>query len=139
MQPTFELFDHTADIGIRARAASLPELLNVAKDGLYAVIGDLATAGADETVTFNLTGDDAAAVLRDFLQELLLTFERDARVVTSLDVEAFDDTRVRAIGRTAKVDPHRSDFAREVKAVTYHELDVHPIPGGFEATVIVDI
>jgi SHS2 domain-containing protein len=114
MKPAFELFDHTADIGIRARAASLPDLLLAAKDGLY-------------------------GLLRDFLHELLILFERDGRVVTSLDVEAFDESHLRATGQADQVDPERSQFAREVKAITYHELDVRRIHAGFEATVIVDI
>lgn len=139
MKPAFELFDHTADIGIRARAASLPDLLLAAKDGLYAVIGDLASAGPAEPVAFDLTGDDAAGLLRDFLHELLILFERDGRVVTSLDVEAFDESHLRATGQADQVDPERSQFAREVKAITYHELDVRRIHAGFEATVIVDI
>ena len=47
MEPSFELFDHTADIGIRARAATLPELATVAGQGLYAVIGDLVPVRGD--------------------------------------------------------------------------------------------
>jgi hypothetical protein len=37
------------------------------------------------------------------------------------------------------IDAGRSVPGHEVKAVTYHELAIRPIPGGFEATYILDI
>jgi SHS2 domain-containing protein len=60
-------------------------------------------------------------------------------MVTSLDVEVFDDRRLAARAATAAVDHERSDFAHEVKAITYHELEVRRTADGFEARVIVDI
>ena len=40
---------------------------------------------------------------------------------------------------TRSLDIRRSDLRREVKAITYHELAIRSIPGGVEATIIVDI
>ena len=40
---------------------------------------------------------------------------------------------------TKLVDQRLSVYDREVKAVTYHELDVRAVSNGFEATFIVDI
>ena len=37
------------------------------------------------------------------------------------------------------IDRRLSAYHHEVKAITYHELDILRIPGGYEATVIVDI
>ena len=42
-------------------------------------------------------------------------------------------------GQARIVDQNRSVLAHEVKAVTYHELAVRPLPNGFEATCILDI
>ena len=139
MKPFFELFDHTADMGIRVRAASLPELLAPAGEGLYAVIGDLEPGQTAEPLTVDLTGDDAPVLLRDYLAEILTLFDRDARIVTSIDDAVFTEHRLTATIQTATLDAERSDLHREVKAVTYHGLDVRSIPGGFEATLIVDI
>ncbi len=139
MEPTYEFFDHTADIGFRLRGATLPELLKPARDALYAVIGELVSTNETRTVTFNLAGAEPAMLLRDYLAELLLLFERDARVVTSLEVSVFDEDRLAATAQAALVDRDRSVYHHEVKAITYHELAVRTIPGGYEATVIVDI
>jgi len=139
MDPSFDLFDHTADIGIRARAASLPELLAPATEGLYAVIGQVIAGDMCDSISFTLAGDDPPVLLRDFLAELLVLFERDARRAILLDDITFDDHGLKVTARTAHVDRNRSDLIREVKAVTYHELDIRPIEGGYEATIIVDI
>jgi len=139
VEPHFEIFDHTADAGIRVRAATLPELIEPATRGLYAVIGELVAKGNSEDLEFDGSGDDPAVLLRDFLQEALLLFETRHRIITSVDVPAFTPATLSVRGKTEAVDPERSVFYREVKAVTYHELAIHEIPGGHEAAVIVDI
>ena len=139
MQPSYEIFDHTADAGIRVHAPTLPELLEPAGDGLYAVIGDIVPGGDIERVPFDLTGAEAPILLRDYLNELLILLELDGRCVQSLEVSTFEKDRLAVTVQAARVDGKRSVFHREVKAITYHELDIRTIPGGYEATIIVDI
>lgn len=139
MKASFEHFDHTADMGIRAKAASLPELLEAAAQGLYAAIGDLQVAGESTTITLDLSGSDRANLLRDFLTELLIIFERDHRRLTALEVIKFDARQLQASVQTKPIDREHSIYHHEVKAITYHELALRTIPGGFEASVIVDI
>ncbi|MFQ5591332.1 MAG: archease [Phycisphaerae bacterium] len=139
VQPSHEIFDHTADAGIRVRAPTLAQLLQPAGEGLYAVIGRLVCRTARKRIAFDLAGGDAPILLRDYLNELLILFERDRRCVQALEVSTFDHNHLRATARAAVIDTARSEFHREVKAITYHELDIRTIPGGFEATIIVDI
>ncbi len=139
VEPSYEFFDHTADIGISIRAATLPELIAPAGESLYAVIGQIVGHGDAKPITFDFTGDDPAVLLRDYLGELLILFERDARVVTKVDVSTFTDNRLTATVYATAVDERLSVFHREVKAITYHELGIKTIAGGFEARVIVDV
>ena len=130
-------------MGIRARAATLPELATVMGDGLYAVIGDLVPArgsvGEPRELKIELHHADTSVLLRDYLDELLVLFDRDHRIVTTANVSTFGEGRLVAMLETALVDHERSVYHHEVKAITYHELDIREIPGGFEAAVIVDI
>jgi SHS2 domain-containing protein len=139
MRAAFELFDHTADIGIRVRAASLPELVAPAAEGLYAVIGELAVRGEPVRAVWQFTGEDAGVLLRDFLAELLATFDCDRRIVRDPIVTDFTPGRLGVEANAYALDDARSALHREVKAVTYHALAVIEVPGGYEATVIVDI
>lgn len=139
MQPGFELFDHTADIGIRVFAPALEGLIAPATDGLYAVIGEIAECGPEETVLLDFAGEDTATLLRDYLAELLRLFESSQRVIVEPQVTGFSTTRLRITARALRIDADQCIFHREVKAITYHELEIREVAGGFEATVIVDI
>ena len=118
---------------------TMPELLAPAGQGLYTVIGELVPTGDAQPLTFDLKDSDAPVLLHDYLTELLVLFDCDWRMVNSVDVLAFTNKRLNATASTALVDKKRSVFHREVKAITYHELDIRTIPGGYEATIIVDI
>ncbi len=137
---SFELFDHTADMGIRVRAATREGLLWPAATGLYAAFGELVAATTNPTpFTFHEQGDDAAVSLRDFLTELLILFEREHKILTSIESASFGDGGLVVSGQSADVDLKRSVYCREVKAITYHDLSIREVDGGFEATLIVDI
>lgn len=126
-------------MGIRVRAASLDALLPPAIAGLSAAIGEFASAGSPKTVDIDILGDDPAGMFRDFLAEILDLFERDRRFVTAIDAVAFTTSALTATAQTELVDLERSTLRREVKAITYHELAIREVDGGYEATVIIDI
>ncbi len=141
----FELFDHTADLGVRVRAASLHDLIRLAGDALYAAIGELATEGPETLHVFDLRAADPAVVLRDYLAELLYAFEARSLKATRIGPSELHhaapplDVRLLVEVWFAAVDRGHSSMAREVKAVTYHDLDLNHSPEGYEARFIVDI
>lgn len=139
VQPAFELFDHTADMGIRVRAGRLAELIHPAVDGLYAAIGELVPATQSALIWISLDGADRAVLFRDFLNEVLMLFEREKRMLTGMESVEFEESYLKVAAFASPVDVDRSVFHREVKAITYHELKIRAIDGGFEATLIVDI
>ena len=141
METGFELFDHTADLGIRIFAPTREALLLPAVQGLYAAIGELAgqPSHTDGRANWIFTGPDPAALLRDFLQMTLLEFEHDQQVIVSTACREFTDLRLCVDVVLSPLDTATSVFYREVKAITYHELALEKTPTGFEARVIVDI
>ena len=139
MAGSFELFEHTADIGVRARAGSLAELVGPCVEGLYAVIGKLRTTGDGAARMMTFEGEDAAMLLRDYLAELLRLFETDHVRAVDVMVEGFTEQQLTVRTHLSRVDMVESEFEREVKAVTYHELAVCAAERGYEATYIVDI
>lgn len=139
MEPRFELFDHTADIGVRVFAPTREGLVPPAVAGLYSVIGEIVAGGQGKAATWTTEGGDAAELLRDFLTEVLAVFERDHCVVKSLTVRTYAADRLVVEGRVCPIDEPASSLHREIKAVTYHALAVTETDAGFEATYIVDI
>lgn len=135
----FEVFDHTADIGLHVRAPDFATLLAEAARGMFTLIAeDLAPFRVTVEDDVAIAGTDRAYLLLDWLDDLLFRFETRRIVFVEFDVRVTDAGLVARIGGEP-VDPARHRLGREVKAVTYHELQVRDTAGGVEATVIFDI
>lgn len=135
----YEIFEHTADLGLRVRAATLPELFAEAARGLFSVVAT--NLGAVQAVcerVYQLESDDREYLLCDWLNELLYTFETERLVLAEFAVE-IDNHSLHAICRGEPFDVERHGADHEIKAITYHGLKVEPQPDGWLAEVIVDI
>ena len=139
----FELFDHTADLGLRVRAASLEELLADAGRGLLAMhVANPEAVRPVQTKTIELTADEPTYLLFDWLSELLFAFESDRLLLAEFEISVEGATpplRLRAVCRGEPMDPARHVMDHEVKAITYHGLQVERQDGMWFAEVIVDI
>lgn len=135
----FETFDHTADLGLRVKAPDLPELFREAGRGLTSILVDNpADVVAKETAEVNLSGTDADYLLFDWLTELLYRFETTGFLASRFDVRLTDEGLSATIaGEPADGDRHQ--LAHEVKAITYHQLEVTQEGDGWAARLIVDI
>ena len=135
----YELFEHTADLGLRARAADQNALFaEIAKCLMTAMLENIEAIRPDTEVRIAIDGTDGEYLLFDWLRELLLRFESDRLLFSRFEVE------IRGTGLTASAwgepfDPARHVLSHEVKAITYHELKVEKTDDGWLAEAIVDI
>jgi SHS2 domain-containing protein len=135
----YEFFEHTADLGLRVRAADLDALFAEAARALFAaVVDNLDAVRPLQRVDVRLTGTDREYLLFDWLKALLYRFDAEHLVFGRFEV------RVTAAGLAGTawgepLDPARHELGHEVKAITYHGLRVEPEAGGWLAEVIVDI
>jgi SHS2 domain-containing protein len=135
----FELFDHTADLGLRVRAADLPTLFAEAARGLFAMIVDNADAVEPrERIAIELPADRTDFLLFDWLNRLLSRFEVDRLLLSRFSV-ILDGQGLHAVAEGEPLDPERHELLHEVKAITYHGLKVEQQNGAWTAEVIVDI
>ncbi len=135
----FEVFDHTADLGLRVRAATLEELFVEAARGLFSVIVEnLAGVRPVEERTIQIAGNDREYLLFDWLTELLFVCESQQILLSDFSVRLADDG-LTAVCRGEPIDRQRHRLEHEVKAITYHGLKVVPTDGGWLAEIIVDI
>ena len=136
----YETFEHTADLGLRVRAADLDGLFAEAGRGLFSLmIANLEDVRLVEEVSLGVVGEDLDYLLFDWLNELLFLFESRRLVLAQFEVRV-TQTSVQATARGETFDPLRHRAEHEVKAITYHELKVVQEPdGGWLAEVIVDI
>ena len=130
----YELFDHTGDIGVAARAPSLEALFAECARAMFSILaGDPAPAGK-ETDAFDVPGRDPAEELRDFLSELLYRFSAERKMYGS-----FAPGSGTVHGTWEPYDPARHPLKTELKAVTWHQLAVEREEDGWKAQVIFDV
>lgn len=135
----YEFFDHTADLGLRVRAADLDSLFTQAAECLYAaMLEDVTSVQPSMERTISITGSDREFLLFDWLRDLLLITEEDHIVFARFSVRV-SDHGLEGTAWGEAFDSGRHQFAREVKAITYHELKVAQTADGWLAEVIVDI
>ena len=134
-----ETFEHTADLGLRIRAADLDTLFVEAAQALFgAVVEDLATVRPLQKVDVRLQADKIEYLLFDWLRELLYHFDAEHLLFGTFEVQVGED------GLTASawgepLDRSRHNMEHEVKAITYHGLGVEKVGAEWVAEVIVDI
>jgi SHS2 domain-containing protein len=135
----FETFDHTADLGLRVRAAGVDSLFQEAAVGLFSVLVDnLEDVRPIQEVSLRIDGTEKDYLLFDWLNELLYRFETEHLLFSQFDVHV-NDAGLTATARGEPIDRDRHRLAHEVKAITYHQLSVKHSENGWCAEVIVDI
>ncbi len=136
----YEHFEHTADLGLRVRAADLDTLFAEAAEALSAaIVEDVTAIQPREAVPVRIGGTDLAYLLFDWLKEWLLRFEVERRLFRRFEVKVTADG-LEGTAWGEPFDPERHPLSHEVKAITYHGLRVEHTPeGGWLAEVIVDI
>jgi SHS2 domain-containing protein len=133
----FELLEHTADVGIRARGATLEEAFEQATLGLAEVLGAL-RPGPGATVAVEVAAGDPGALLVDWLNEVLWLHEvRGHAGVAAVRVERVEGGRAAGAVTFSSTDPPAEGTF--VKAVTYHRLRVGRDAGGWLAEVYLDV
>jgi SHS2 domain-containing protein len=136
---TYEILEHTAEVGIRARAATFAGVLSDLSAGLFSLITDPARVAPDETWHVTLRGSDRAELVVDWLNELLFLHDRDGLLAAEVDIANADATSIDAAVRGARFDPARHEQRLEVKAATYHQLEVAQDGAGWTARVYLDV
>ena len=136
LAPSHTFLEHTGEIHLQIRAPSLPELLAEAGRALAGLL--LRGAGGDAVgpwTPIEVRSADRAALLVDWLNELVYRAESGLEAPTEFDVQEVRDSTVRARIRGVPVEGP----APLVKAATLHGARVAAVEGGYEGDVILDV
>lgn len=137
------LEDVTSDLCFEARGATLRDVFAASAEALLdATVEQRETLGAAERHRVELAEPDLELLLLRFLNELI--YLRDARGLLlrpgQLEVEEGPGgARLAAVLVGERLDPARHHLLSDVKAATAHGLALRREPGGFRATVTLDV
>ena len=133
----FREIDHTADWTIEVWAPDLAGLLGEAARGMYEMAGVAYGEGGEEQAHFEVHKPDRETLLVGFLSELLYLLQ-----TKHLGFEAFDFEIEQGDGRQVSVQARGRPVERidkEIKAVTWHGIEVEETGEGFVGRVTFDV
>lgn len=131
--------NHTADLGIMVRGTNLIDLFENAGNALIHVMLGNKIPGKTRSRKIFVSGDDLADLMVRWLGEILYLFEGDYLVVTSISIVSLTSSQLEATLETVPYDPEIHEILNEIKAVTYHQIQVTQQGDIWEARVIFDL
>jgi len=135
----FEILDHTADIGIIVYGENLKTLFENAGKAFFHLITDLRKVRRRVERRINIEGESLDRLMVDWLSELLYLHDVENLLFKEFEIKSVGKHGLRAI---AKGEPFQEEvhvIKTEVKAVTYHRIEVRQEKGSWRAQVIFDL
>jgi len=139
MTKPYTLLDHTADLRIRVSGTDPADLYKNAGLALFDLITTPDRLVPREVIEVAVTGDDPADLMVNYLRELLYLWTGNEKLVKMIDIADISDTAISARVSTDRYQPGRHEILHEIKAVTYHQIDVNRTTDGWQATVVFDV
>jgi len=136
---TYQVIDHTADLGIIVKGPDVKSLFIRAAQAMtdLMVKGDISEKTAIRDVL--VEGEDFPDLMVRWLGEILYLFEGENFIVHSIEIKSISPIQLKSILSLTGFEPEYHEVLREIKAVTYHQISVDKANDGWEARVIFDI
>ncbi len=135
----YEVIDHTADLGIHVFGADAKDLFANAAFALFDLITDIDTLKGLNEHEVHITGDDWPDTMVNWLRELLYLWTCKEMLVKITNISYLTEHELTATVKFDPYDPDRHEIKNEIKAVTYHQIQVEKGPLGWKSKIIFDV
>ena len=139
MKKKYKLIDHTADFGIQVFGADSQELFTNAALALFDVITETDMLKSLDSCNITASGEDWSDLMVNWLREILYLWNGKEMLVKAVQILSLSEKKISAKIYFDAYMPDRHIINTEIKAVTYHQIQVKSCPSGWEARVIFDI
>lgn len=146
---TFEILPHTADVGFRAKGASLSDLFETAAQAMFSVEYNTSTVGFQLELDVAAESEDLEGLLAAWLSELLWLHDAKGFVPGDFMVIELGEPPIHRVGgmpliirgvaRGSEIGDWFEQTGPQVKAVTLHGLQIIKKRNSYEATVYLDV
>jgi SHS2 domain-containing protein len=138
MQP-YEVFEHTADIGIQAYGRTLPELFIHAAQGMESLL--VAPEQVNETThrVVTVEGHDSLSLLIAWLNEFVFLFDTEFLLLRTFAIDEMTEQRVTGRAYGEPYDAQRHELSSAIKAATWHGAAIEQTANGYHTRIIFDL
>ncbi len=136
MKKKYEFINHTADVGIKVWGESLESLFENTAYSMFDILTELDKVKAKKSLRVEIEGKRIDELLVDWLRNLLYKFNGEGYLLREFNIEEVSKKGLKAKVRGEKLNLSRHTLKTEIKAATYHGLQVKKTGQGWEAQVI---
>jgi len=136
---TYELIEHTADIGIRVRGEDLKELFRNAAAAMFDIIAEKKEPEVKKQAEIKIEqkADDLEELFVNWLNELLSLSATKELIFSGFQINKVDKNTLQAVAMGEDIKNYKVNT--EIKAATYHQLKLEQTKTGWQAELILDV
>ncbi|MCP4580237.1 MAG: archease [candidate division Zixibacteria bacterium] len=127
------------DFEFEAKADTLEKLFETCGLATFEAMTDVSRVEAIVEIHFDVSAESLEELLYAFLAELIYVKDVDSVFISKYDISLQEnyDLSCKAWGEI--IDSEKHNLRTDVKAVTYHKLEIKKSNGGYSAHVILDL
>ncbi|MBW2599964.1 MAG: archease [Deltaproteobacteria bacterium] len=137
--PPYKIFDHTADLGVEIYGIDEEDLFRNAAFALFDIMTDVTLVHVRGEWEVFAEGGDLEELLVNFLREILYMYNGEDLVLTECVISEMDNFHIKGIVRGEPFSEERHHMNIEIKAVTYHRVEIRKTQGAWIGKVICDV
>jgi SHS2 domain-containing protein len=136
---SYTLLSHTADLGMIVKGDSCEGLFRNAGMALMDIMIRNKANAPGKKRDISIHGNDLPDLMVKWLSEILYLFEGEHLITAEIAVNQVSQSIINATLITVDFDSQYHEVLREIKAVTYHQVEVRDDEGVWSARVIFDL
>ncbi len=155
----FEYFETTADMGVIARGKTLEEAFKESAKALFNLMVNIDNIEKKVKREIEISSEDLYSLLYDFLTELLVIMDSEYLIFSDFDIEIHkkeneqkkektkneknenkeEEYILKCVAYGEKLNKEKHEPKEEVKAITYHKMDIKKENDEYIIKYIVDL
>jgi SHS2 domain-containing protein len=139
----YRLLPHMTDAYVEVQAPTLAGVFEEAAFAMFDVMTDPTAIDRSFVDQFEVTSHDEVSLFHDWLEQLLLKFDLDGKVYSMFHVEKIEkqngNLHLAAKAKGGLFERGRHPAKVEIKAVTYHRMEISATRHGYVARYVLDL
>lgn len=137
----YRFLDHMTDAILEAYGETLEEAFENAAKGLNDTMVELKTVKPDSEIRITAEGHDLYSLLFDWLDKVMLLLVQDGIVMSDFSVKIKQNNGyfLEGIAKGERLNLEKHHYKVEIKAVTYHEMEITQEKGKTSVRFLLDL
>ena len=135
----YRIINHTADFGLQIFASDIKTLFADAAHAMIDQIADINRLKGLNEYDVHISGSDWPDLMVNWLREVLYLWTGEEKLVKKARILSLSEYELSAKVMYDTYEPNRHIIKNEIKAVTYHQIQVEKGPLGWESKIIFDV